>query len=126
MQRFLLIAGALLCMVGVILGAFAAHGLKSHLSEYALGVFQTGVTYQFYHGLALILFGILHGQGYQLKLTGLLAFAGCVFFSGSLYLLALTGVKWFGPITPIGGTLFIASWLSFIWQVAKTKNVKVD
>lgn len=126
MARFLLISGAALCMLAVVLGAFAAHGLKSQLSEYALGVFQTGVTYQFYHGLALILFGILQTQGYQLKLSGWLALIGCVFFSGSLYLLALTGVKWFGPITPIGGTLFIASWLSFIWQVAKTKHVKVD
>lgn len=119
MAKFALVTGAILCLLSVVLGAFAAHGLKSQLSEYAMSVFTTGVTYQMYHGLGLLLVGLLMKMGYPLKATAWLFLIGCLLFSGSLYMLALTGLKWFGPITPIGGTLFILGWGWLITQVIR-------
>lgn len=115
MMKTMLVAGALLAMISVILGAFAAHGLKNTLTEPLLSAFKTGVEYQFLHALALLLIVIMaklfphHLWGWS---AGFLL-AGIVCFSGSLYALALSGIKWFGPITPIGGLLFIAGWALF-------------
>ncbi|MFT4994664.1 MAG: uncharacterized membrane protein YgdD (TMEM256/DUF423 family), partial [Paraglaciecola sp.] len=96
-------------MLAVILGAFAAHGLKDKLSESMMGAFQTGVQYQMYHSLALILLVVLYRQMPQSLLiwSGGFMLAGILLFSGSLYLLAITQVRWFGPITPVGGLCFI-------------------
>jgi uncharacterized membrane protein YgdD (TMEM256/DUF423 family) len=107
---------ALSAMLSVILGAFAAHGLKSRISETLLSTFQTGVQYQMYHSLALILLVILYRQMPQSLLIYSAAFilAGIVLFSGSLYMLALTQIKWFGPITPLGGLCFIVGWALLI------------
>lgn len=107
-----LIFGALFAGSAVILGAFAAHGLKSVLSLSQLTTFETAVRYQMYHGLALLLLPALRPYlaVTWLHRVALLFTCGCVLFSGSLYLLVLTGATWFGPITPLGGLLFIIGW----------------
>ncbi|WP_417440503.1 DUF423 domain-containing protein [Idiomarina sp.] len=116
MSQIFLIVAAILGGIGVMLGAFASHGLKSKLSESLLSAFETGVTYQFYHALALFALALWlkQSQSVWFVASGYLWLAGVILFSGSLYALALTGVKWFGPITPIGGVLFIAGWVSLL------------
>lgn len=108
-------------MLSVILGAFAAHGLKSRLSEELLAVFQTGVQYQFLHSLAIILVVLLYRHQPQSSLpwSAGLMLMGILLFSGSLYALALTGIKWFGPITPLGGLCFIAAWAVLMFAALK-------
>lgn len=117
MSKLFLLSGAFFAGLSVILGAFAAHGLKNKLSAYALSVFNTGVEYQMYHALGLILIGIMAKQGVNLNLSGYFMLAGIVLFSGSLYTLAFTGIKWLGPITPLGGLCFIIAWGAFIFSV---------
>ncbi|MBB1384820.1 DUF423 domain-containing protein [Pseudoalteromonas sp. SG45-5] len=121
MIKLFLMAGSLLCMFSVMLGAFAAHGLKSRLSEYSLGVFKTAAEYQMVHGLALIAVAILIKWGINLSWAGGFFITGTLLFSGSLYLLALTEMKWLGPITPIGGLCFIIGWIVILVQVARFK-----
>lgn len=108
-------------MLSVMLGAFAAHGLKSRLSGYSLGVFKTAAEYQMVHGLALIAVAILIKWGINLSWAGGFFIMGTLLFSGSLYLLALTGMKWLGPITPLGGLCFIIGWIVILVQVARFK-----
>lgn len=112
MIRLFLMFAAFFGLTGVALGAFAAHGLKSRLGADYLAVFQTGVQYQLIHALAL--FGVallaLHMPSRLLNAAGGLFVLGVVLFSGSLYLLTLTGVGKLGIITPIGGTAFLAGW----------------
>lgn len=100
-------AGAALMLIDVALGAFGAHALKNRLSPEMLAVFETGVRYQAYHALALLLLAALRGP----DRAGWCFLAGIVLFSGSLYALALTGARWLGAITPLGGLLFLAGWL---------------
>ena len=116
-MKLLFAFSALSAGLSVILGAFAAHGLKSKLSSSMLDVFQTGVHYQMMHSLAILLLVILYRIWPNQWLTyGAVAMAiGIVFFSGSLYLLALTEIKWFGPITPLGGLCFIAGWICILF-----------
>lgn len=99
-------------MLAVILGAFAAHGLLDKLPENLFSAFQTGVQYQFYHVLALLLAGVLLRQTPSLAMTlsGGLFIAGMVLFCGSLYGLAMGGPSWLGPVTPLGGLCFILGW----------------
>jgi len=114
MAKLFLILGSLNAMLAVILGAFGAHGLRGRLSEAMLNVYQTGVQYHFYHALGLIMVGMIawHLPGSTwLKWSGGMMFAGIVIFSGSLYLLSLTQLRWLGMITPLGGLAFILSWL---------------
>lgn len=124
MIKIVLSCAAFSAMLSVILGAFAAHGLKSKLSESLLMTFQTGVQYQMYHSLALILLVILYRQIPQslLLYSAGFMFAGIILFSGSLYMLALTQIKWFGPITPIGGVCFIVGWALIIVAAFKGAN----
>ena len=111
--------GALLGALAVGIGAFGAHGLKPHLSDYQIAIFEKGVQYQFFHVLALLAVGILLRQtpdNQWLRRAGWLFVAGIVGFSGSLYLLACRDiipfpVTWAGPVTPIGGLCFLAGWL---------------
>ena len=105
-------------MVAVILGAFAAHALKTHLSPENLATFQTGVRYQFYHAFAILIVGMLlySRKTNLLSISGWLFTTGILFFSGSLYLLAIRetmnlGLSWLGPITPLGGLFFISGWV---------------
>lgn len=111
--------------IAVGLGAFAAHGLKSRLPEDLLAIFQTGVQYQMYHALALFGVGLLAMQlsdSTLLRASGWLFVAGIVIFSGSLYVLALTGTRWLGAITPIGGVAFLVGWalLAFAMLAGRT------
>ena len=112
MLRLFLLFAALAGLTGVGLGAFAAHGLKGRLTADYLAVFQTGVLYQLIHALAL--FGVallsLHFQGRLVAWAGGFFIAGILLFSGSLYLLTLTGFSRLGIITPIGGLCFLAGW----------------
>jgi uncharacterized membrane protein YgdD (TMEM256/DUF423 family) len=113
MMIFILL-GALNAMLGVGLGAFGAHGLKTMLSPELLAIYQAGVTYQMYHALGLIGIGLIHPKAPSSKLlhwAGWLMFSGIVLFSGSLYLLALLNLKWLGMITPLGGICFLTAWL---------------
>ena len=113
MAKLFITLASLSGMSAVILGAFGAHALKNRLDEYALGVFETAVQYHFYHSLALLAVGIIALQQPQtmlLKSSGWLFLLGIVVFSGSLYLLSVTGVRWLGAITPLGGLAFIAGW----------------
>jgi uncharacterized membrane protein YgdD (TMEM256/DUF423 family) len=112
MDRTFMLTGALAGIVGVGLGAFGAHGLRGRLSPEMLAVFETGVRYHMYHALALVATAVLMGRldGRFISAAGWLFTAGIVLFSGSLYVLALTGVGIFGAITPIGGLAFLAGW----------------
>ena len=112
-----LISGGCLALLAVMAGAFGAHGLRGLVSERGLEVFQTAVTYQMYHSIALILAAVLSGMGLSRKLLGWAAgfyLAGILLFSGSLYLLVLTDVRWVGPVTPIGGLCFMVGWVLLI------------
>ncbi|KYN85948.1 hypothetical protein ATY35_15385 [Vibrio cidicii] len=113
----------------VALGAFAAHGLKSSLAPYLLDVFETGVMYQFWHTLAIALCALLLRSALPSKAQNYFFIAAICFiigifcFSGSLYALALTGIKWFGPVTPLGGLMFMVGWLVFMLAALKTNEV---
>ena len=110
-----LAAGAANGFVAVALGAFAAHGLKARLSEQALGWIETGARYQMWHALALLAVAWLASRQeasiWSLQLAGWGFLAGCVLFSGFLYLMALTGVKGLAAVVPFGGLAFLAGWV---------------
>ena len=109
--------GALNAAVAVGAGAFAAHGLRDRLDVHAREVFETGARYQMYHAFAIILAGLVASSlGRGAAAAGWLFQAGIVLFSGSLYVLALTGIKSLGAITPIGGLAFLAGWLWLAWR----------
>lgn len=117
----ILLFGAISMALAVSLGAFGAHALKNVLSAEMLTIYHTGVEYQFYHSLGLLLVGLI---GYQVKSNligwaGILLLIGIVLFSGSLYVLTLTGIKSLGAITPIGGLSFIAGWVCLAVAVLK-------
>lgn len=122
LAKLFLLLGSVNAMLAVVLGAFGAHGLKKILTPDMLVIFATGTQYHFYHGLGLLAVGLLavHLPGsFQLKVSGWLMCAGIVLFSGSLYLLAVTGMRWLGAITPLGGVCFIAAWVMFAVAVMK-------
>ena len=115
--------GAFSAAVAVTLGAFGAHGLKGQLTAAALETFQTGVSYQFYHSLGLILIGVIlpaNKPSAMLSAAGWLMLAGILLFSGSLYLLSTTGIRSIGIVTPFGGLSLIVAWLmlafGILWQ----------
>ncbi len=112
MDKTFLLVGAVAAFLAVALGAFGAHGLRARLSPEMMAVFQTGVQYHIYHALALILVSGIMGRmsGWLIQTAGWCFTAGIVFFSGSLYLLAVTGVTSLGAITPIGGLFFLIGW----------------
>jgi uncharacterized membrane protein YgdD (TMEM256/DUF423 family) len=112
MDRTFLLVGAVAAFLGVGLGAFGAHGLRARISPEMLAVFETGVRYQMYHALALVLTSVLMARmgGWLVVAAGWCFIAGIALFSGSLYALALTGVTVLGAITPLGGLAFLAGW----------------
>lgn len=114
MAQFFLGIGAVLAGLSVAFGAFASHALKAKLAESALAVFETGARYQMYHALGLIAIALLllKTEAPQPLLTtaGFGFIAGTVLFSGSLYSLSLTGIKWLGAIAPLGGAAFLIGW----------------
>jgi len=105
-------AGAGAAFLAVALGAFAAHGLRGRLTPDLLEIFETGVRYHMYHALALLAVGWAAGRwpGALPSAAGWAFVAGIAIFSGSLYVLAVTGMRWLGAITPIGGVAFLAGW----------------
>lgn len=119
MHKGFLKTSAIIGLLSVALGAFAAHALKEMVSTYAVATFETGVRYQFYHALALLAVGILYKEFPSGKMiwAGRLFIAGIILFSGSLYLLTgvqaavQPGYRWIGAITPFGGVCFLAGWL---------------
>ncbi len=118
--RKILISGLILMLLAVALGAFGAHALKSMMSAAQLTIWKTASNYHFYHALALIGLGIWaerHAQAKAAVLAGILFIGGILVFSGSLYLLAVSGVRWLGMLTPIGGVLFLAGWVSWLMAV---------
>lgn len=127
MHKMYLILGATLAGLGVILGAFGAHGLKQLVGPETVTTYQTGVQYQMYHAFALLFVGLLYDRlpGNLLNWAGILFVSGIVLFSGSLYLLASlkamnkVGVSGIGIITPIGGVLFILGWIFLITAIIK-------
>jgi len=118
MHKLFIITGSLMGMLSVMIGAFGAHALKATLeSTNRLETFETAVKYQFYHSLALILLGLLMVQ-FQHKAFNVAGYGfiiGILIFSGSLYVLALTGITKLGAITPLGGLAFIVGWAAFAW-----------
>jgi uncharacterized membrane protein YgdD (TMEM256/DUF423 family) len=121
--RLALTLGALLAFVAVALGAFGAHALRSRLAPEMTTVWHTAVQYHGGHALALVAVGILllHWPDRSaLAWAGWLFVTGIALFSGSLYTLALTGIKGLGAITPIGGVAFLAGWLMLAWSAWKT------
>jgi len=123
--------GCLYALFGVILGAFGAHALESRLSPDRLATFETGVRYQMYHALALLLVAILAAflkEQRFIRIAGWLFVIGILLFSGSIYLLAcreligLTTWRWLGPLTPIGGTCLIIAWGLLFFTATKIQN----
>lgn len=112
-MKLFLMLGSISGFLSVALGAFGAHGLKGRLDEYSMGVFQTGVTYQTTHALAIILVALLlkwYPDSSVLNWAGWCFVLGTLIFSGSLYALGMSGIKVLGAITPIGGVLFLIGW----------------
>lgn len=129
MQKIFLISGALLGGLAVILGAFGAHALKAKLSPESLQIFETGVRYQFYHALALLLVALLSDKmnSSSMNFSGYFFIAGVILFSGSIYLLAtreILGIdswkSFLGPITPLRGLCFVVGWILLL--IAAIKN----
>lgn len=120
--KLFLFLGSINAMLAVVFGAFGAHALKARLDENMLKVFHTGVEYHFYHALGLLLVGIIALNipiTNIIKSSGWMMFAGIIIFSGSLYLLSILNLRWLGMITPIGGLLFILSWLCLAIAIIK-------
>jgi len=113
MAKLFITLASLSGMLAVVFGAFGAHALKGKLDDQALKVFETAVQYHFYHTFALLVVGVIalnQPQTVLLKSSGWLFVIGILVFSGSLYFLSLTGVRWLGAITPLGGLALIAGW----------------
>ena len=121
MDRFFFIAGSISAFLGVALGAFAAHGLRTKLSPEMFNIFEVGVRYHMYHALALlaVAWASTRWPGGSITAAGWLFLAGTIIFSGSLYLLSLTGLRWLGAITPVGGLAFLLGWLLLAWRVSQ-------
>lgn len=120
-DRVWLLIGSVYGFIAVALGAFGAHALKEKLPPEMLAVWRTAVEYQFYHALALLLVGVLSRQlqSTSLNAVGLCFAAGVLLFSGSLYALALSGVRGLGAVTPFGGILFLTGWALLLWTAAR-------
>jgi len=118
MDRLFFVVGSLFGFLGVVLGAFGAHALKGNLGVDQLMVFEVGVRYQMYHAFALLAAAWAYTKwpGKSLIASGWLFIMGMVLFSGSLYALSLSGVRWLGAITPFGGLAFVAGWLCMAWS----------
>ncbi|MCG6879893.1 MAG: DUF423 domain-containing protein [Deltaproteobacteria bacterium] len=123
MERIFLFLGALSAFIGVAAGAFGAHGLKGRISTEMLAVFEVGVRYQMYHAFALIITAWVQTKwpSFMVIAAGWCFAIGTILFSGSLYLLSLSGTKWLGAITPVGGLAFLAAWALLALGVLKTQ-----
>jgi uncharacterized membrane protein YgdD (TMEM256/DUF423 family) len=122
MDRLFIATGALFAFIGVAAGAFGAHGLKSRLSPEMMNVFEIGVRYQLVHALALFVVAWVYTRWPVplVSVSGFLFIAGIIIFSGSLYILSITGTKWLGAITPFGGLAFLAGWACLAWVALRS------
>ena len=113
--------GSISALCGVAAGAFGAHALKTRVTPELFLVFETGVRYQLLHAIALLAVGLAaaHRPSVSWSIPVGLFTAGTVLFSGSLYALALSGVRWLGAVTPLGGVCFLVGWLALIWIVLR-------
>ena len=116
MDRTFLLVGALAGFLGVALGAFGAHGLRARLGPEMLAVFETGVRYQMYHAIAILIVALAAARldGWLIRTAGWSFALGIVLFSGSLYVLALSRITIFGAVTPIGGVAVLAGWACLV------------
>jgi uncharacterized membrane protein YgdD (TMEM256/DUF423 family) len=122
-SKITLVTGLTFGLLGVCLGAFGAHALKNILAaNNRLDTYELAVRYQFYHAFALIITGILQRESLRGGIAGWLFAAGIIIFSGSLYILSLTGATYWGAITPIGGLLLIGGWVSLIFAAVKKRS----
>jgi len=119
-MKMLGILGSLGLFLGVALGAFGAHALRSQWTESALNTFETGVRYQMYHSLAILVAALLVNRSPLFQTAGLLYAAGIILFCFSLYLLAWSGIRWLGAITPLGGLCFLAGHLTLLFAFWKS------
>jgi uncharacterized membrane protein YgdD (TMEM256/DUF423 family) len=121
MLKFWLILSAISGFLCVGLGAFGAHSLKNVLDEYGKSIYEKAVLYQMFHTLALFLVGVLCHllKETSFSLAGWGFLIGILFFSGSLYVMAITGVKWLGIITPFGGVAFLLGWFWLIFRMSR-------
>lgn len=121
MERTFFAVGAISAFIGVAAGAFGAHGLKDRLSAEMLVIFETAVRYQMYHAFALLAAAWANSRfpGSITAASGWLFIIGTILFSGSLYILSLTEMRWLGAITPLGGLAFLAGWLCLAWAALK-------
>jgi uncharacterized membrane protein YgdD (TMEM256/DUF423 family) len=122
MSKIIIMLAGVNGFLAVSLGAFAAHALRDRISPELLNTFQTGVQYHMYHALALFGIGVMmttFPAANLLRISAYLMMAGIVLFSGSLYLLSITGVRWLGAITPLGGLCFLAAWALIVWFAAR-------
>jgi uncharacterized membrane protein YgdD (TMEM256/DUF423 family) len=128
MQRKWMMMGAVLTMLSVAIGAFGAHMLKESIGADAIAVYETGVQYHMIHAIGLLIIGLTAGQlgpSTKLKWAARLLFIGIIIFSGSLYVLSISGIKILGAITPIGGVAFIVGWLLLaidVWQRGRDRS----
>ena len=121
MDRFFFTSGAVAALIGVALGAFGAHSLRTKLSPEMLGIFEVGVRYQMYHafGLIAVAWAMVRWPEANLNGAGWAFIVGIVIFSGSLYLLSATDARWLGAITPIGGLAFLLGWAILVWSIGR-------
>ena len=110
--RFFFVSGCFFSFLSVALGAFASHALKNKLLPEMLNIFEVGVRYQMYHALALftVAWAIQHWESANFMLPGIFFLLGIILFSGSLYILSFTGIRWLGMVTPVGGLCFLLGW----------------
>lgn len=124
MAKMWLVAAAVSGFLSVAIGAFGAHGLKALMDDYGRAVFETAVQYQMFHTIGLLAIGILQAaypkQRFQMAGWGFLI--GIVLFSGSLYVLAVSGTEWLGAVTPAGGTAFLWGWGVLAYRVLRLRN----
>jgi uncharacterized membrane protein YgdD (TMEM256/DUF423 family) len=124
MEKIFAGLGALSAVIAVAAGAFGAHLLRPRLTADLLAVFETGARYQMYHALALLAVAWVESRwpGTAIQIAGWSFIAGTLLFSGSLYILSLTGTRWFGAITPLGGVLFLAGWVALAWSLLSPRS----
>ncbi len=119
--KFFLMIGSIFGFLGVAIGAFAAHGLKTKLSAEMFSILEVGVRYHMYHVFALLAvsWAVSHAPIHWFPISGWCFIAGIIIFSGSLYILALSGVKAWGAVTPVGGLFFLVGWLTLAFGAFK-------
>jgi len=121
MVKFWFLSAGIFGFLSVALGAFGAHSLKNVLDDYGRSIYEKAVLYQMFHTTALFVVGVIQhfDRETSFSMAGWGFLIGIILFSGSLYLLAITGIKWLGAITPMGGVAFLFGWFWLVWAIIK-------